>query len=153
VKLSAFQRGLDDIFEMPFTLDEIVARAFALIRRTHGIEVSLVPLVRFDGLEVDLIKGDVRVGDRVLKLGPLQQTLLYLLAANPGETLSRELILHSIWGEEFEVESNVVDRHIRELRVKLADSWQQPRYIETVPGVGYRFKTQALRTAEQEVAS
>ena len=49
----------------------------------------------------------------------------------------------SIWGGEFEIESNVVDRHIRELRVKLNDEWRAPRYIETVPGAGYRFMSQA----------
>src|SRR2546425_9739572 len=118
LKLAAFERGIDDIFEVPFTLDEIVARSFALIRRAHGIEVGLVPTIRFERMEVDLLKGTVKVGDKDLRLGPLQQTLLYLLAANPGRTLSRELLLQSIWGEEFEIESNVVDRHIRELRVK-----------------------------------
>jgi len=143
VKLAAFERGIDDIFEVPFTLDEIVARSFALLRRAHGITVSLVPTIRLDGIEVDLFKGKLKIGTRELELGPLQQTLLYLLAASPGETLSRELILHSIWGEDFEVESNVVDRHIRELRVKLGDSWRDPHFIETVPGQGYRYKPQA----------
>ena len=146
VKLSAFERGVDDIFEVPFTLDEIVARSFALIRRAHGIEVGLVPTIRFERMEVDLLKGTVKVGDKDLRLGPLQQTLLYLLAANPGRTLSRELLLQSIWGEEFEIESNVVDRHIRELRVKLGDSWRVPQFIETVAGQGYRFKEQDDQT-------
>ena len=54
--------------------------------------------------------------------------------------LTRETLLQTIWGSEFEIESNVVDRHIRELRIKLGDDWRQPRYIETVPGKGYRFK-------------
>jgi DNA-binding response OmpR family regulator len=141
VKLGAYERGLDDIFEVPFTLDEIVARSFALVRRAHGIEVELVPTIRFDHLEVDLMQGKVKVGENWLQLGPLQQTLLYLLAANAGKALSRELILNSIWGQELEVESNVVDRHIRELRVKLGDSWRDPQFIETVPGQGYRYRT------------
>src|SRR5438270_13705386 len=88
VKLTAFEQGADDIFEVPFTLDEIVARSFALLRRGHGLEVGLVPTIRFERLEVDLMKGIVRIGERELQLGPLQQTLLYLLAANPGRTLS-----------------------------------------------------------------
>ena len=57
--------------------------------------------------------------------------------------LTRESLLASIWGGDFQIESNVVDRHIRELRVKLDDDWRTPRYIETVPGKGYRFKVQA----------
>ncbi len=142
LKLSAFERGADDIIEVPFTLDEIVARPFALMRRAHGISVTIVPKIRLDGLEVDLIEQRVSVGGRELQLTPIQQTLLYLLAANAGKALSREDLLATIWGGEFEIESNVVDRHIRELRVKLNDEWRAPRYIETVPGAGYRFKSQ-----------
>jgi len=78
----------------------------------------------------------------VLNLTPIQQTLLYLLAANAGKALTREDLLATIWGGELEIESNVVDRHIRELRVKLGDEWRAPRFIETVPGAGYRFKAQ-----------
>src|SRR5438034_335003 len=66
-----------------------------------------------------------------------------LLAAKAGKAVSREDLLATIWGGEFEIESNVVDRHIRELRVKLNDEWRAPRYIETVPGAGYRFKSQS----------
>src|SRR5438094_9601727 len=116
VKLSAYERGADDILEVPFTLDEIVARPFALMRRAHGIAVTIVPKIKLDGLEVDLIEQRVSVGGRVLHLTPIQQTLLYLLAANAGKALSREDLLATIWGGEFEMESNVVDRHSRDLR-------------------------------------
>ncbi len=142
LKLSAYERGVDDIVEIPFTLDEIVARPFALLRRAHGIPLTIVPKIKLDGLQVDLIEQRVTVGGRDLQLTPIQQTLLYLLAANAGRALSREDLLASIWGGEFEIESNVVDRHIRELRVKLGDEWRAPRFIETVPGAGYRFKCQ-----------
>jgi DNA-binding response OmpR family regulator len=144
LKLSAYERGADDIVEVPFTLDEIVARPFALMRRAHGIAVTIVPRIRLDGLEVDLIAQRVTVGGQGLDLTPIQQTLLYLLAANAGKVLSREDLLATIWGGELEIESNVVDRHIRELRVKLDDDWRTPRFIETVPGAGYRFKSQSL---------
>jgi two-component system KDP operon response regulator KdpE len=150
LKLSAYERGADDIVEVPFTLDEIVARPFALLRRAHGISGTIVPKIRLDGLEVDLIAQRVSVGGRNLHLTPIQQTLLYLLAANAGRALSREDLLSSIWGTEFEIESNVVDRHIRELRVKLGDEWRAPRYIETVAGAGYRFKSQESVSAAAE---
>jgi DNA-binding response OmpR family regulator len=147
VKLSAYERGADDIVEVPFTLDEIVARPFALMRRAHRISVTIVPKIRLDGLEVDLIEQRVTVGGQVLNLTPIQQSLLYLLAANAGKALSREDLLATIWGGEFEIESNVVDRHIRELRVKLGDEWRAPRYLETVQGEGYRFKVQGPANA------
>jgi len=152
LKLSAFERGVDDIVEVPFTLDEIVARPYALMRRVHHIDVPLVPTIRLDGLEVDLIKQVVRVGGRDLELTPIQQTLLYLLAANAGKVLSREELLTCIWGGEFEIESNVVDRHIRELRVKLGDDWRTPQFIETMAGKGYRFKSQGAPERGSEAA-
>jgi DNA-binding response OmpR family regulator len=65
--------------------------------------------------------------------------LLYLLAANAGSVLTREQILDALWGTDFVSESKVVDWHVRGLRTKLQDNWQAPRYIETVPGTGYRF--------------
>jgi DNA-binding response OmpR family regulator len=70
-----------------------------------------------------------------------EQALLYLLAANAGSVLTREQILDALWGTDFVIESNVVDRHVRALRAKLQDDWHKPRYIETVPGAGYRFVT------------
>jgi DNA-binding response OmpR family regulator len=106
------------------------------------MSIPIVPKIKLDGLEVDLIEQRVSVGGRQLHLTPIQQTLLYLLAANAGKALSREDLLATMWGGEFEIESNVVDRHIRELRVKLGDEWRAPRYIETVPGEGYRFMAQ-----------
>jgi len=119
------------------------------MRRSQGIHVGLVPKITFSHLEVDLLEQKVRVGGKALDLTPIEQTLLYLLAANAGEVLTRETLLQSIWGTEFEIESNVVDRHIRGLRVKLGDDWRKPRYIETVPGKGYRFKPEE---ASEEIA-
>ena len=141
-KLAAFERGADDIIEVPFTLDEIVARPYALLRRASGVKTEIVPRLRVgDHLEVDLLAQTVTLGgERRLELTPIQQSLLYILAANAGHVLSRETILETIWGGDFQIESNVVDRHIRELRVKLGDDWRTPKYIETIPGRGYRFR-------------
>jgi len=146
VKLVAFEKGADDIVEVPFTLDEIVARPYALMRRSRGIKNPLVPKIIIGGqLEVDLIEQTVKLtGGSPLQLTPIQQTLLYILAANAGEVITRETLLASIWGNDFQIESNVVDRHIRELRVKLNDDWRTPRYIETVAGKGYRFKKNGM---------
>ena len=70
---------------------------------------------------------------------PLEQGLLYLLAANAGRVLTREEILDTLWGVDYAAESNVVDRQVRNLRARLLDDWRRPRYIQTVPGRGYRF--------------
>jgi DNA-binding response OmpR family regulator len=143
-KLAAYERGADDIIEVPFTLDEIIARPYALMRRSRGITTKVVPKINLGGtLEVDLLEQTVKMnGGGGLDLTPIQQTLLYVLAANTGDVMTRETLLATIWGSEWHIESNVVDRHIRELRVKLNDDWRSPRYIETVSGKGYRFREQ-----------
>src|SRR5438067_3799304 len=152
IKLKDFERGAVDVVEVQYTIDDIVARPFSLMRRSRGFSSPLQPKIRLGGqLEVDLIEQTVKLnGGRALELTPIQQTLLYILAANAGEVLTPDSLLTSIRGGDFQIESNVVDRHIRELRVKLDDDWRTPRYIETVAGQGYRFKAQpAVNEAAQ----
>jgi two-component system KDP operon response regulator KdpE len=138
-KLDAFERGADDYIGVPFVPDDLVARARAVIRRTHGNAGELVPRLRIGDLEIDVLNRKVLAGDHELHLTSLEQALLYLLAANAGTVLTREQILDALWGTDFVIESNVVDRHVRALRAKLQNDWHKPRYIETVPGSGYRF--------------
>lgn len=138
-KLDAFERGADDYIGVPFVPDDLVARAHAVIRRTHGKAGELIPRLRVGDLEIDLLNRKVLAGGYEPHLTSLEQALLYLLAANAGSVLTREQILDALWGTDFVIESNVVDRHVKTLRAKLHDDWQKPRYIETVPGTGYRF--------------
>jgi DNA-binding response OmpR family regulator len=138
-KLDAFERGADDYIGVPFVPDDLVARAHAVIRRTHGSAGELVPRLRIGDLEIDVLNRKVHAGGHELHLTSLEQALLYLLAANAGSVLTREQILDALWGTDFVIESNVVDRHVRALRVKLQNDWHKPRYIETVQGAGYRF--------------
>jgi DNA-binding response OmpR family regulator len=141
LKLRAFQEGADDILRIPFLLSEIVARMYALMRRVHGIEVSLEPRLRLDSVEIDLIEDRLRIpGRQPISLTLTESTILYLLAANTGSTIDREDIITSIWDGVFDIESNAVDRHIRDLRIKLGDSWPASRFIETIAGKGYRWR-------------
>ena len=138
-KLDAFERGADDYIGVPFVPDDLIARARAVIRRTHGTAGEFVPRLRIGDLEIDVLNRRVVAGDHELHLTSLEQALLYLLAANAGTVLTREQILDALWGSDFVIESNVVDRHVRALRAKLRDDWHRPRYIETVARTGYRF--------------
>ncbi|HET8569816.1 MAG TPA: response regulator transcription factor [Candidatus Limnocylindria bacterium] len=140
-KLDAFERGADDYIGIPFVPDDLVARAHAVVRRVHGGARGLVPRLGIGDLEIDVLNRRVRAGGSELHLTSLEQALLYLLAANAGTVLTREQILDALWGSDFVIESNVVDRHVRALRAKLQNDWHKPRYIETVPGTGYRFVT------------
>jgi len=138
-KLAAFERGVDDILTVPFSPEEFVARTLAVMRRSYSEAVEFTPVLRLGDLEIDILNRHVRAHGRELRLTPLEQSLLYLLAANAGRLLTRDEILDYLWGADYVAESNVVDRHIRNLRSKLQNHSRRPRYIATVPGRGYRF--------------
>ena len=138
-KLAAFERGADDIITVPFATEELVARVLALMRRSYGDNVAFIPVIKVAGLEIDLLNQQVKVGKLRPELTAMEQALLYLLASNAGQTLGREEILKALWGADYVPGSNVVDRHVRNLRLKLKDPWRNPRFIGTVPGKGYRF--------------
>jgi DNA-binding response OmpR family regulator len=138
-KLAAFDRGVDDIITVPFVPEELVARTLALMRRSYGDDVAFIPVIKVAGLEVDLVKQRVKVGKLRPELTSIEQALLYLLVSNAGQTLGREEILDALWGADYVAGSNVVDRHVRNLRLKLQDDWRNPRFICTVAGKGYRF--------------
>jgi len=138
-KLAAFDRGADDIITVPFVPEEMVARTLALMRRSYGDDVAFIPVIKVAGLEVDLLNQRVKVGRSHPELTAMEHALLYLLASNPGQTLGREEILDALWGADYVAGSNVVDSHVRSLRLKLRDHSRSPRFIGTVPGKGYRF--------------
>jgi len=138
-KLAAFERGVDDVVTVPFSPEELLARALAIVRRAHGTAAPFAPAIRLGELEIDILNRCVRVGGHELHLTSLEQSLLYLLAANAGRVVTRDEILDALWGVDYAAESNVVDRHVRGLRAKLQNDWHKPRYIATVPGKGYRF--------------
>ncbi len=139
-KLDAFDRGVEDILTVPFSPEELVARALVLMRRAHReASVALTPTIRVGELEIDMLHRTVTAAGHALHLTSLEQSLLYLLAANAGRVLAREEILDVLWGPDYVAESNVVDRHVRNLRARLQNDWRRPRFIATVPGKGYRF--------------
>jgi two-component system, OmpR family, alkaline phosphatase synthesis response regulator PhoP len=138
-KLRAFDLGVDDILAMPFSPEELLARSIVITRRASGIDRPIVPTIRLGEMEIDIVNRVVRAGDSVVHLSPIDQSLLYLLASRGGRVISRDEILDGAWGTDFVAESNIVDRHIRSLRIKLQNDYRHPRFIATVPGEGYRF--------------
>jgi two-component system KDP operon response regulator KdpE len=106
-----------------------------------------MPVFRIGELEIDLLRRRAQVNAHDLHLTPLELSLLYLLATNAGQLLTRDEILDYLWGGDYAAASNVVDRHVRNLRAKLRDNWRRPRYIATIPGQGYRFVVTAAGEA------
>ncbi len=138
-KLRAFDLGVDDILSVPFSPEELLARAVVITRRNSGVETPIVPVIRIGEMEIDIVGREVRAGDSIVHLSGLEQSLLYLLASRGGRVVSRDEIVDAVWGMDFVAESNIVDRHIRSLRIKLQNDYRKPRFIATVPGQGYRF--------------
>ncbi len=138
-KLRAFELGVDDILAIPFSPEELLARSIVITRRASGIDRPIVPTIRMGEMEIDILNREVRTGTSVIHLSSIEQSLLYLLASRSGRVISRDEILDGVWGTDFVAESNIVDRHIRSLRVKLQNDYRKPRFIATVPGQGYRF--------------
>jgi DNA-binding response OmpR family regulator len=150
-KLAAFDAGVDDIMTVPFAPEELLARVIALVRRAYSDAVTFMPVIRLGELEIDILNRTVRAGTSELHLTSLDLSMLYLLAANAGRVVTREEILDTLWGVDYVAESNVVDRQIRNLRERLHDDWRHPRFIATVPGVGYRFLP--ILTNERDAAA
>ena len=138
-KLKAFDLGVDDILTMPFSPEELVARSIVITRRAFGTDRPIVPTIKLGEIEIDILNREVRAGRSVVHLSGIEQSLLYLLASSGGRVVTREEILDAVWGTDFVAESNIVDRHIRSLRVKLQNDYRHPRFIATVSGQGYRF--------------
>ena len=138
-KLRAFELGVDDILTVPFAPEELLARSIVITRRVLGTDRPIVPTIRLGEIEIDILNREVRAGESVVHLSGIEQSLLYLLASRGGRVVTRDEILDAIWGADFVAESNIVDRHVRSLRIKLQNDYRHPRFIATVPGKGYRF--------------
>jgi two-component system, OmpR family, alkaline phosphatase synthesis response regulator PhoP len=138
-KLRAFDLGVDDILTMPFSPEELLARSIVITRRATGMDRPIIPTITIGEMEIDIVNREVRTGTSVIHLSGIEQSLLYLLASRGGRVVTRDEILDAIWGTDFVAESNIVDRHIRSLRIKLQNDYRHPRFISTVPGRGHRF--------------
>jgi DNA-binding response OmpR family regulator len=138
-KLAAFEQGVDDIMTVPFSPEELLARVLAITRRAYGGSMTFTPVIKLGEIEIDILNRKIRAGTSDLRLTPLEQSLLYILAANAGRVLTRDEIMDALWGVDYVAESNTIDRHVRNLRAKLQNDWRKPRFIATEAGRGYRF--------------
>jgi DNA-binding response OmpR family regulator len=138
-KLAAFEAGIDDVLTLPFEPEELLARLTALLRRSYDEPIPFTPVIKLAALEIDLSNKTVRLGGSEVQMTSRERSLLYLLAENAGRVISRDEILATLWGDKYVANSNVVDRHVRNLRALLHDDWRRPRFIATIPRRGYMF--------------
>ena len=128
--------GADDYLTKPFFVEELVARLHAVVRRASGEQLSIL---QAGDLVVNLITREVNRGDAPIKLTAREFGLLEYLMRSPGRVFARTQVLEHVWGYNFDPNTNLVDVHIQRLRKKLCPE-DKERFIETVRGVGYRFR-------------
>lgn len=147
-KVVGLEVGADDYLSKPFGVHELMARIKAVLRRTEGFlqiekteasdeEEKLV----IDHIVINKTRRVVTVDNKEIELSLKEFELLYLLVKNKGIVFSRDTLLEKIWGYDYYGETRTVDVHIRNLRKKIEVDDNNPVYIKTVRGVGYKFRS------------
>lgn len=138
-RLIGLELGADDYITKPYSPREVVARVRAVLRRA-GNAPAPAQVLRAGGVEIDLEAHTISRDGHAMELTPTEFSLLATLAAQPGRAFTRLQLLEAAQGAAYEGYERTIDAHIKNLRAKLEDDPRQPRLIETVFGVGYRFR-------------
>lgn len=138
-RVAGLDAGADDYLVKPFSIDELLARVRALLRRTRRQTHHPTVLMLSDA-RIDLVKQTATRGRKTLHLTAKEFAMLRLLAETPGEPVSRERFLDVVWGYASFPTTRTVDNHIANLRAKLEADPEKPRWLKTVHGVGYKLE-------------
>jgi DNA-binding response OmpR family regulator len=140
-KVVGLELGADDYITKPFSIREFRSRVRALLRRAAlGAQPDGGDLIRADGLTIDLARRTVEARGGRVDLTYVEFELLRIMAAKPGRVFSRQALLEALWGDYAYREPRTIDVHVRHLREKLEQDPREPELIQTVRGVGYRFR-------------
>jgi two-component system KDP operon response regulator KdpE len=138
-KVRALDDGADDYVTKPFGIDELLARVRAALR--HGVQQQGgEPVIRCGDLEIDLARHLVRCRGEPLKLSRREFALLRMLAEHAGKVLTHQHLLVRVWGEAHRHDTEYLRVYVRQLRAKIEADPQQPAWLLTEPGIGYRLK-------------
>lgn len=137
-RVVGLELGADDYVTKPFSTREMIARVRALLRRNEPTPAQRSKVQR-GAIVIDPIAHSVTVAGRAVELSALEFRLLYHLASHAGMVFSRDQLLDSVWGNDRTVTPRSVDVYIRRIREKVEHEPQEPLYVQTIHGVGYRF--------------
>lgn len=143
-RVTGLDAGADDYLIKPFSTDELLARVRALLRRVQR-QTSAVPELQLGDIKLDFVRQQALRGKKELHLTIKEFAMLRLLADAAGEPVSRERFLDEVWGYATFPTTRTVDNHIANLRAKLEPDPENPRWIKTVHGVGYRLEKMTHR--------
>ena len=138
-KITGLMNGADDYVTKPFSPAELTARLDALVRRVRGDSVEVTELLSQGPFIMNTRNHTLEKYGNRIRLTQVEYSIVKLFMQNPGRALSREEILSSVWGREYEGDLKIVDVNIRRLRIKLEDNPNIPTYITTVWGFGYKW--------------
>ena len=137
-KVVGLKSGADDYVTKPFSFMELLARAEAVLRRSGGASAQ-PEACRFGDVEIDFVRLQATKGGRPLEMSPREYRLLGYFVSRTRQVVSREELLSAVWGYDKSSMSRTVDTHVAKLRKKVEDSPENPRYILTIHGAGYKF--------------
>ena len=149
-RVRGLDSGADDYLVKPFSTDELLARVRALLRRVNGT-THRMKAINIGNARIDLVKQTARRGSEILDMTAKEFAMLRLLADSEGKPVTRELFLDVVWGYAAFPTTRTVDNYIAKLRAKLEPDPENPKWILTVHGVGYRLDLQNHDTLPNEV--
>jgi len=138
-RVLGLEMGADDYIVKPFSVKELCARVRAVLRRTGRQEEKVDPILVRGALSVDITRHTVTKIGNLIELTAKEFDLLVVLMKNSGKVLTRDTLLDKVWGVEYFGDTRTVDVHVRYLRQKIEDNPDEPVFIQTVRGVGYKF--------------
>ena len=139
-KIIGLEIGADDYVTKPFSIKELIARVRSILRRLHDSEKkNEKEEFKYKDLEINYASCLVQISGKQVTLSPTELKLLFFFSRNPGRVYSRSQILDHVWGDDTFITDRAVDVHIRRLRSQIEKDMENPQYILTVRGFGYKF--------------